>query len=119
MKTTTKTKKKDNSDIEAVLNEVQDKAYDIGFVQALRLLELLLESVTEKYPEDSVKPGVVMSFLGNGDYYVSICRYSGSARHVVKSFTFKSLEQAVSETCHFIVKPDDGAREALRLLIGT
>jgi len=41
-------------------------------------LELVLRAVSELYPFDRTSPGIVLSYLKNENFYVSLCRYSGS-----------------------------------------
>lgn len=62
------------------------------------LLINLVTAVVAEYPQDKCAPGVVVSLLPDGQWYVSVCRYMGPERQkvVVCSAIDRTLLAALS-----------------------
>lgn len=63
-----------------------------------KILELLNKAVTEEFVRDSSAPGVLISWLPSGEWYVAIHRYThklGNGRQVVCSSRGEDLEKVI------------------------
>jgi hypothetical protein len=64
----------------------------------MKLQKLLLASIAKAYPSDNVRPGLVLSDLGDGDTYASVCRYPNgphAEKRVVVKARGRDLAQAI------------------------
>jgi hypothetical protein len=82
-----------------------------------KLFEALLEAVSEEFPSDQTRPGVVMSKVRPDCWYVSIARYPAGKKEIVSFCKADTLSIAIKIcTIDFAVKTNrlDLAREALK-----
>lgn len=64
-------------------------------------LPQFLAALTELYPQDATKPGVVMSCLGHKEFYCSAVRYNrafGQDKQVLASAKAPTANEALKET---------------------
>lgn len=66
-------------------------------IDIIKLQNLLLNAITEKYANDSVKPGLVLSAISEDKFYASLCRYACGSKQVVASASAETLEGALIE----------------------
>lgn len=96
-----------------------EKPKGIGF----SLLELVLASLGEKFPEDHTMPSLILSKLKSGEYYVSLARYDGSygagKKIMFSAKSSVSLHDALAQVIEFWLKyinPGASAIEQLKRL---
>lgn len=84
------------------------------------LLDLLTQAVSFKYPTDAVRPGVIVSSLRNGSYYVAVHRFGNTVKNkeIVHKATCISLSEALKKVSVQVVgkqgtNPVDKLRDAL------
>lgn len=69
------------------------------------ILGALLNAVALKYPEDKVRPGVVVSQLENGDIYASVRRYTeGVARPPLVGARVAGGESSVADAVRILAE---------------
>lgn len=86
------------------------------------LLELLTQAVSFKYPTDAVRPGVIVSSLRNGQFYVAVHRYGSTVKNkeIVHKATCANLGEALKKVSTQVVgkqsqdNPVDKLRAALK-----
>lgn len=89
------------------------------------LTETLLKAITERWPEDSTRPGLVLSFVPNirnpvAQFYGSVCRYDVRCqgnREVVKASYGPDVVTVLRELAKSMAEPDNKARRALQDLV--
>lgn len=68
------------------------------------LLQVSLDAIERAYPSDRICPGLVLSRLRDGSYYVSICRYGGGTQPNQKQVMHKATGSTLDETLHAVMK---------------
>ena len=69
----------------------------------LTLLDLLVTAVEYRFPNDPSSPGVIVSKIKNGRYYVSIVRYTeayGQGKTMIHQATEENLLTALEQITH-------------------
>ncbi len=68
-------------------------------------LSLLLKAISARWPNDRIKPGVVLSYLGKEQCYASICRYpqSYTTKEVVFKSSAPSFDEAINQLAQWLV----------------
>lgn len=103
----------------AVKKVVKKRAYTKHKPTApkLNLMELVLTSFGEKFPNDHTMPSLILSRLKSGEFYVSVARYDGSfgaGKKVMFSAKSKvSLQDAQSEVINWWLKTLNPGRSAI------
>lgn len=77
--------------------EGQPAPADTPRVAGFAFLATFLRLLSETHPADKLAPGVVMSRLPNGRWYVSVCRYPVGSKEVVCNLQDRTLTRAIRD----------------------
>lgn len=55
-----------------------------------QIITLLQMAIAKKWPDDGIRPGLVLSYLSDGTFYASICRYRYAGPRVDKCVVYKA-----------------------------
>lgn len=72
-------------------------------------LNLITKSLTYLYNDDKTCPGITISSLRNGDFYISLSRYDGAfarSRQIIFKDRSNNLENLLKKTAEFIVSQE-------------
>lgn len=72
----------------------------------MKLVELLSSAIRERYSNDQIRAGLVISDLGDGTWYVSIARYQSHVKQIVTSAKGDSLEEALVKVARAFMPGD-------------
>lgn len=70
-------------------------------------VKLIAESLTFLYGDDMTCPGIILSRLKNGNYYVSLSRYDsafGKGRRIIYKSQAADMEEVLKNAAEYIVK---------------
>lgn len=71
-----------------------------------KLVELITQAISYKYPKDATRPGLTVSFLNNKRFYCSVVRHNvdGKSKVVVCNTNASTLENALKEISKLLVQ---------------
>lgn len=88
----------DRVNIDLTSDQLQDLRNALGPPRTVNTIETkLCKAVRAQYPSDRTAPGIVVSYLEQGDWYASVCRYDSLHSKEVVAGVYADGRQAVIE----------------------